>query len=236
MPAMPPAFPPDRLALGAAAPDRALQGGLEKGCLHEIMPSGLFHLGASIGFALGLAARHGRPGDILWVQQDFAALEGGAAYGLGCETFGIAPTRLLIVRAAHARDALWAMEEGLRCSGISTAVAELGEQGCDADLTATRRLALAAQACGALALLLRQRAHNNPSACATRWRVASHQTGHDGFGGVGRTGFALTLTKNRRGTIGDWIVEWDRHANSFVSPALSVALAAPACDRPADAA
>jgi protein ImuA len=232
---------PGRLALGAAALDQALQGGLEKACLHEITPAGIFHLGAAAGFALGLAARHTRPGDILWVQQDFAHLEGGALYGPGCEIFGIDPRRLLIVRARHAKDLLWTMEEGLRCCGISTVIAECGEQGEAADLTATRRLSLAAQSTGALGLLLRQHAHKNPSACATRWQVASAPGRSDGFGGLGRLGFRLTLTKNRRGACSDWIVEWDHHAKCFTSPssvtsAHSVAVAAPAFDRPADAA
>lgn len=221
------------LPLGPAALDRALHGGMEKTCLHEILPTDIFHLGAAAGFALALAARHDRAGDILWVQQDFAALEGGRLYGLGCETFGIASSRLLVVRAAHARDALWAMEEGLRCSGISTVIAELGEQGQSADLTATRRLSLAAAQSGALALLLRQHAHRNPSACATRWRVAAVPGRRDGFGDLSRMGFSLTLMKNRRGVPGEWIVEWDRYAHCFVSPADSVAMAASAFDRPA---
>src|SRR5690348_11526494 len=141
------------LLLGPETLDRTLAGGLEGAALHEISPAGIFHLGAAAGFAFALAARHARPGDILWVQQDFAHLEGGALYGLGCEIFGIDPARLLIVRARQAKDALWAVEEGLRCSGTSTVIAELGQTGEAADLTATRRLSLSAQSTGALGLL-----------------------------------------------------------------------------------
>ena len=222
-----------RLVLGLPSLDRALGGGLESGRLHEVMPAGVFHLGTALGFALGIAARRQRPGDILFVQQDFAGAEGGALYGLGCEIFGLTPTRLLLVRAAHAKDALWAMEEGLRCSGVSTVIAELGGQGRDADLTATRRLALAAQESSGLALLLRQQIQKNPSAAATRWRVASALSRGDEFGGLGPLAFHLVLTKNQRGPGGEWVVEWDRHAKCFISPAHSVAVAVPAFDRPA---
>lgn len=221
------------LPLGAETLDRTLAGGLEAAALHEISPTGIFHLGSAAGFAFGVAACHSRPGDILWVQQDFAQLEGGALYGLGCEIFGIDPARLLIVRARLPKDALWAMEEGLRCSGIATVIAELGQTGEAADLTATRRLSLSAQSTGALGLLLRQHAPKNPSACATRWRVTSAPGSTDGFGGLGRTAFHLELTKNRRGPCSGFLVEWDRHAKCFTEPAHTVPVAAPAFDRPA---
>lgn len=222
---------PGFLPLGPPSLDRALGGGLQTGRLHEVMPAGVFHLGAALGFALSLAAR--RPGDILFVQQDFAGTESGTLYGLGCEIFGLSPSRFLIVRAARPKDALWAAEEGLRCAGIATVIAELSEQARDADLTATRRLTLAAQETNALGLLLRQQIQKKPSAAATRWHIASALSQGDEFSGLGPTAFHLALTKNQHGPCGDWVVEWNQHAKTFVSPPHSVALAAPAFDRPA---
>ena len=222
------------LSLGAA--DAVLGGGLALCELHEIVPAAPLHAGAALGFALALAmAAPTRSGPIVFVQQDFAAVEAGALYGLGCDLFGLASARLLVVRAASPRDALWAMEESLKTRGLAAVIGELAQSGEAADLTATRRLSLAAQKGGALALLLRQYVYGQASAAATRWQIAAAPGAADGFGGLGRTGFSLTLTKNRRGPCGDWILQWDHHGACFI-PAVSGAVAAPVFDRLREAA
>lgn len=205
--------------------------GLRAGHLHEIVPDGIFHLGAAAGFALGLATQLRRPGALIWIQQDMAALEGGRPYGPGSAHFGFDPACLLLVRTATAKDALWAMEESLRCSGVAAVIGELSGAGEAADLTATRRLNLAMRARGTLGLLLRQQPLRGTSACASRWIVhAAHGRG-DGFGGIGRTAFALTLEKNRHGPCGGFTLEWNDDERCFRA-ALPVAVAAPAADRP----
>lgn len=220
-----------RIPLGPAGLDRALGGGLSTRRLHEIVPDGVFQLGAAAGFALALVALSPRRGAIVWIQQGLAAMEGGAPYGLGAALFDIAPSRFLIVRAPTPKDALWAMEESLRCGGVAAVIAELPGAGEAADLTATRRLNLVAQAHGVLPLLLRHQSLRGTSACATRWVVRSAPGSSDGLGGIGRTAFTLTLAKNQRGICGDWQVEWDSHERHFRT-ALPVIVAAPAFDRP----
>ena len=93
------------------------------------------------------------------------------------------------------------MEEALKCRALATVVAELTD---DADLTATRRLSLAARDGGALGLLLRHKPSDAPSAARTRWQVAPAPSRPDEFGGLGRTAFSLSLTRNRRGPCGAW--------------------------------
>jgi protein ImuA len=199
--------------------------------LHEVVPDGLFHLGAAAGFALGLAAQSPCPGRIVWIQQDMAALEGGQPYGLGTVSFAIAPSRLLLVRTPSAKDTLWAMEESLRTAGVAAVIGELAGAGDAADLTATRRLNLVLQERQALGLLLRQQSLRGTSACATRWRARAAPGGGDAFGGIGRTAFALTLEKNRHGPCGHFLLEWDQDARSFRA-ALPVAMVAPSFNRP----
>jgi len=220
-----------RLPLGVAALDSALGGGLAARRLHEIVPDGVFHLGAAAGFALALAGRVTRRGAIVWIQQGLAALEGGAPYGPGLEPFGVAPSRLLILSAARAKDALWAMEESLRCRGVAAVIGELAEAGEAAGLTETRRLNLAAEEDGALPLLLRQKPLAGASACATRWIVRGAPGTGDGFGGIGRIAWALALEKNRDGPCGAWRMEWDHDTRNFRAP-LPVAVAAPPVHRP----
>jgi protein ImuA len=222
-----------RTLLSLVAPDPALKGGLGLGELHELAPLAPFHSGAVSGFALALATLVPREGPVIWVQQDFAALETGTLYGLGCDLFGLASSRLLVVRTATPRDTLWAMEEAVKARGIAAVIGELAQDGQAADLTATRRLSLAAQQGGGLCLLLRQAAWSQPSAAATRWVVAASPGASDGFGGLGRTAFHLSLTKNRRGACGSWVLQWNHHAKRFF-PALSVAVAAPSRHGSAD--
>jgi protein ImuA len=223
-----------RIPLGA--PDPVLGGGLALGELHELVAAGTLHHGAALGFAFALAAcAPAQGGTIVFVQQDFAAVEAGALYGLGCDLFGLDPARLLLVRAPCQRDALWAMEEALKTREVTAVIGEFAHNGEDADLTATRRLSLAVQKGKGLALLLRQRALNAPSAAATRWSIAAAPGPPDRFGGLGATAFCVKLTKNRRGPCGNWVLQWDHHGACFI-PAFSRAVAQSVFDRPGDAA
>jgi protein ImuA len=221
----------------AAALDPVLGGGLACGALHELAPAASTHAAATSGFAIALAARASvMRGEVLWIATDFARTEAGAPYGSGLGLFGIALTRLLMVRVPCAVDVLWAMEEALRCPALACVVAELTGEGIEADLTATRRLSLAARdglsgGHSGLGLLIRHRATPMPSAASTRWQIAAGVSRPDAYGGLGRTCFDLALRKNRRGPLGQWIIEWDHHERAFRS-ALSVSVAEAALDRP----
>jgi protein ImuA len=240
------------LSFGVASLDRALAGGLAPAALHEITPAAMTDLGSAIGFALALAARSltpqvgsirlaesqnvpqvaytrlaGAGRRVIWITTDFAALEAGGTYGLGCDLFGLAARDLLVVRVARASDALWAFEEALKCRALSCAVAELPNDAPAADLTATRRLTLAAREGGGFGFLLRHRGSALTSAAETRWRVAAHAATPDRFGGLGATSFCLTLHKNRRGPTGRWPLRWNHHERAFEALSLGVAAAAP---------
>jgi len=212
------------LALGISALDRALQGGLARGALHEIAPSGPLHMGAAAGFALALAglAQQGRR-QMLWIQQDFAALEGGEIYAPGLALYGLAVEQFLLLRVAKPMEALWAMEEALSSQAFASLVMELAS-GSDADLTATRRLQLAAREGDTLALLLRQQKSGQASAATTRWEISALPGLPDELGGLGKPRFGLNLTRNRRGPCGSWAVTWDRQKGCFFSDALSLTL------------
>jgi protein ImuA len=218
------------LPLGAAAVDTALGGGLALGNLHELAPAASFHLGAAAGFALALAARTSTRKHTLWIQPDFAGTEAGALYGPGLTAFGLPMQRIILLRVVRPADVLWAMEEGLKSRVLSAVIAELTGDGAAADLTATRRLVLAARDGGGLGLLLRHRPSPEPSAAATRWDIAVAPSRPDVFGGLGCTAFTLSLLKNRHGPLGCWTIEWDHHARVFAP--LPVAVAEAAVHRP----
>ena len=161
---------------GSACPalDDALQGGLAFGALHELAPASELQLGAAFGFGLAIAALAAAGGrSALCIQTDFAALEAGTPYGPGLDLLGLPMDRLLILRVARPLDVLWAFEEALKCPALAAVLAELPETGAAADLTATRRLSLAARAGGGLGLLLRHRPCPLATAAMTRWQVAA---------------------------------------------------------------
>lgn len=212
--------------LGVAAVDAMLGGGLPCAALHELSASSL-HLGAAAGFALVLSALAREPKEALWITTDFGSLETGALYGPGLDQLGLDTQRLLIARVTRPVDALFAMEEALKCRALATVVAEFPDA---PDLTATRRLSLAARDGGALGLVLCHKVTEAPSVARTRWRVAPAPSEPDEFGGLGRTAFALTLTRNRRGPCGSFTLTWDHHEHAFA--ALSLGVAAAASDRP----
>ena len=223
------ALPEEVRPLGFGVPeiDARLGGGLSRAALHELSATAL-HLGAAAGFALTLAALASEQAkQTLWIATDFGMLETGALYGPGLDQIGLPTEHLLMVRVARPIDALFTAEEALKCRALSAVVAELSGE---ADLTASRRLGLAAREGGALGLLLRHKVSDAPSAAFTRWQVAAALSMPDEFGGLGATAFHLSLTRNRRGPCGAWTLTWNHHERTF--SALSVGMAAAPADGP----
>jgi protein ImuA len=247
---------PGCLPLGIAAIDAALGGGLARGALHEVAAVSEAHLAAATGFALGLVSSR----RLLWIAEDMALAESGAPHGPGLDAFGLLPEQLLTVAAARPHDLLWAMEEALRCRAIGAVIGELRQS--EIDMVILRRLSLAAADSGALALLLRAAPPTDASTAATRWIVGASPTTSvipgrreaanpesitpaaeygfrvRGLGPASRNNeetkprFAAQLTRNRRGPLGAWILEWSDSDERFLLATPAQPVAAPALDRP----
>jgi len=208
------------LEFGDPVIDDALPGGgLAAGCLHEI--SGLLDDAAAYGLAAWMLGRlMAEQGIALWCRP--GRLRRLMPYGPGLARFGLPTERLLFARTGAAVDTLWAMEEALR-SGRFAAV--LGEG--PADLTATRRLQLAAEGGGTTALLLsfaKPGSGRHLSAATTRWRVASLPAGQPG---VSR--WQVGLERCRGGDPGTWALAWDHETLRLdIAPDLGDGLLAPA--------
>jgi protein ImuA len=156
------------LSLGIPELDAALpEGGLAMGAVHELIAtdpadSSVFELAARW---LGLAQRRQAGKWVLWCGR------AERLYGPGLAQLGLDPARLVTVRSARAEDALWVMEEALRCRDLAGAVAEIE----GLSLAQSRRLQLAAEA-GGIGFLVRApgRATSGElgaSAAVTRWRI-----------------------------------------------------------------
>jgi protein ImuA len=105
---------------------------------------------------------------VLWIQDRMAILESGRVHPPGLPS-----QNLIHVEARDARAALWAMEEGVRCSALSAVIGELWGDPRALDFTATRRLAVASERSGVPCWLVRLGGAANLSGARMRWRVAS---------------------------------------------------------------
>jgi protein ImuA len=120
------------------------------------------------GWAGFLLAQLAAEKPLLWVQDRMAILESGRIHPPGL------PTQDLIhVETRDAKDALWAMEEGVRCSCLSAVIGELWGDPRALDFTATRRLAVASERSGTPCWLVRLGGTANLSGARMRWRIGS---------------------------------------------------------------
>lgn len=169
---------------------------LKIGRLHEIFGSAARAFAAALA-GLRLAEEPRRP--VIWIGR----LRGGGAL----DPYGLAsfldPGAVVFVETRKPLDALWAMEEALRVDSAAAAICELDQP---LDLTASRRLQLAAAQGRALALALTQELDAPRSnAAETRWRVEAAASGCEGFDAPI---WRCELVKNKRGRTGAWRLPW----------------------------
>jgi protein ImuA len=180
--------------------------GLPRGGLHEFAGEGTDReqAAAAAGFAALWLAKLQKAGPVLWVARA-ASLKAIDLHAHGLRRFGIDPRRLILVAARRDEEILWAMEEGLKSPGLSAVLGEIGKL----DLTASRRLQLAAEAGGVAAFALRrwrlmaaaEREAAQPIAALTRWRIAGLK------GGSGGIHWRVDLARCRGGQPGSWTLQ-----------------------------
>jgi protein ImuA len=180
--------------------DRLPGGGLQLGALHEVAQAGPAHEYGALAtlFIAGVAAR--LKGPVLW------CLSSRDLFAPGIAAAGLHPDRVIYVETGKDADVLPVMEEGLRHRGLAAVVGEVARVG----LKATRRLQLAAEKSGCVALLLQRwgdTAGNRGSAAVTRWRIAPHPSHDNPMPGVGRARWRLELVRVRGSEPASWIVE-----------------------------
>jgi len=196
------------VSMGAAEIDAALpNGGLALGALHEIAGAGpdTEHGAAAALLTAGILAR--MDGPVLW------AMEQADLFAPGLAGAGLHPDRIVFAEAGKA--VLATMEEGLRHPGLAAVVGEVAGR---FSLIASRRLQLAAEQTGVLAIALRRSrqfddpALMEPTAAMTRWKVAALPSPPalphaPAVSGLGPARWRLTLTRCRGGEPGSWITE-----------------------------
>jgi protein ImuA len=195
---------------------RIAGGGLAAHALHEVAAASA-HVADDAAATLFLAALAGRKlrsgdagagngarsGDVLW------ALARRDLFAPGLAQAGLAPDRLLYAECRNDDEVLAVMEEGLRHGGLAAIVGEVGR----CAMAAGRRLQLAAEEGGTMALMLRRwkRAGRDPlaepSPAVTRWRVGCAPSAPIPVAGVGRARWHVDLVRQRGGEPANWILE-----------------------------
>ncbi len=178
------------------------EGGLVQAALHEISGGGADEVPAASAalFAAGILARV--PHGVLWCGV------GGDVFAPGLAGAGLAPDRVIHAQAPDEKTVLLVMEEALRHPGLSAVLGELTRL----PMTASRRLVLAAEKSGVMALVLRRRAEGKPgevglTAAATRWRVTPLPSIALEAPGLGPARWRVELTRCRNASPKDWIME-----------------------------
>ncbi len=204
-----PAYP---MLILSDAPNKSCSAMLDT---HEVLASS-GHAAAALGFGLALAAQAlasaSHSTALLWVRESAATAETGDAYGLGLAAFGISPERLIVTEMRTHADALRAAHEGVRCTALAAVVLEtIGP----VDLTASRRLKLAAEKSGVAVVLLRPNSRFLSNAVPIRWCVKAAprmaKTGNSAH-----TAFEVELLKHPKGLAGRCcVVEWDHERHCF---------------------
>jgi protein ImuA len=194
--------------------DRLPGGGLALGALHEVAEVGPAHNYAALAslFVAGVLAR--LRGPVLW------CVHSRDLFAPGVTAAGLHPDRVIYTETYRDADVLLAMEEGLRHKGLAAVVGEVVKVG----LKSSRRLHLATETSGSMALLLRRwgASDQTGSAAVTRWRIAPHPSSELGLPGVGRARWRLALVRVRGGEPASWIVEGcDEKGRLALSPDLA---------------
>ena len=223
------------LAFGISSLDAVLGGGLARSRVHEVYVAEPDDAVAAVGFAMALTARFSDGGrTALWLRSLRAARGNGVFQAQGWRELGGIPGNGLVGVVPDTMALLRVAVEAVRCPGLGAVVVEGWGAMRELDLTASRRLALAAEKSGVPLLLLRIDADPTPSAAQTRWQVASAPSVALPGNAPGLPCFDVTLLRQRSGPSGQsWRLEWDRDQCQFREAPLSGAVFSVPADRSA---
>jgi protein ImuA len=171
---------------------------------------------SAVGFALSRLPRSNAP--VLWVQDRLSRKEAGRPMLAGLP----ADHPIIMVDLSRASDVLWAMEDGLRCRSLAAVIGEVWGDPPALDFTATKRLAMRAEAADVACWLIRRAASPDLSAARDRWRIASLPSAphpHDAQA-PGAPRWSLDLFRSRRSKPGQWVATYDRASDrvNFAAP------------------
>ena len=211
------AFAGNPVTFGLDSVDRRIEGGLAQRALHEVFAASVDDGSAAAAFAMmvGLRACSANR-SIIWVRENRCVRHIGQVHAAGLVELGMDPNDLVLVDAPDTLAVLRAGADIVKCEQVGAVVIEPWGKAPLLDLTASRRLSMAAAASGVLTLVLRVDAEPMPSAAQTRWQVAAAPSSPLAANAPGHPAFNIVLLRHRSGIAGfETCLEWNRDTRSF---------------------
>lgn len=171
------------------------------GAIHECISYELSNAAATTGFIAALAGKLAKEGGLsLWVAG------GRKIFPAGLRHFGLEPDRIVFINTTRPKEALWIIEEALKCEALTAVIGEVREL----SFSDSRRLQLAVESSGVTGFIHRYCPKaENAVACTTRWKItALPSVITDGLPGVGHSTWDVQLLKVRNGKPNAWQVSW----------------------------
>jgi len=192
----------DKIHLGLGMIEQAFPGNtFPVAAVHELISYGRENAAATNSFITCLLGKLLQDdGYCIWVSVR------RSIYPAGLKRFGLNADRILFIDAGKNTEALWAIEEALKCNQIKAVVGEVP----DLNFTESRRLQLAVESSRVTGFIHRcYPRQENTVACVSRWHInpVASKTAI-GMPGVGFPKWEVTASKIRNGHPGKWIVEW----------------------------
>ncbi|MBO9518929.1 MAG: hypothetical protein J7493_12750 [Porphyrobacter sp.] len=177
---------------------------------NELFASGREAGGAAVALALaldGLRELEGR--SLLWVQDTTSLRLNGRPYRAGLPR--ALRSRVIHVLAPKPEDALFALEEGIRCRDMACVIGEIAGNPKALDFTASRRLTLAAERYGVPLFLIRYDAQRDLSSARMRWQARSAASLPPQWNSAapGTPAWHAELFRARTLATGEWILRDD---------------------------
>jgi len=161
---------------------------------------------------------------ILWVQDKAARRLAGRPYRPGLPE--ALRHRLIHVAAQTPEDALFALEEGIRCRDLACVIGEVTGNPRALDFTASRRLSLAAKRHGVPLFLVRLNAQRDLSSARMRWDVAAVPSAPPLWNSAapGHPAWQAQLFRARTHAPGEWTLRDEGFFLAAERPAASIPL------------
>jgi protein ImuA len=187
------------------------------GAVHEFVSAGTESFAATSGFIAGLTSGIIKNnGIVIWVST------ARTAFPLAFQHFDIAPERIIFIDLKKEKDALWVVEETLKCEHVAAVVGEIQQM----DFNQSRRLQLAVEKSRVTGFIIRKDARKiTPSACVTRWQIQPLPSELPNLmPGVGFPRWQIELLKVRNGKPGAWNVEWSEGKFKLIEKEITTVL------------
>lgn len=191
--------------LQAAFPEQSFP----TGAIHEFLSYSPEDAAASSGFIAALSSQllSGK-GFCLWISTR------RYIFPPALKSFGIAPERIIFLDHPRPKEALWALEEALKCKALGCVVGEIPEL----SFSESRRLQLAVEESRVTGFIHRHRPRSeNTVACVSRWKIRPLESfAPDELPGPGLPRWNVELLRVRNGRPGAWPLEWSKGALRLV--------------------